>query len=70
MGRSRGSSRATCRSAWPGPPPRRAALEQRLASQEGAFDVHRYADEAAARQAIEDREVYGACVARPAGPRC
>ena len=34
-----------------------------------AFDVHRYADEAAAREAIEDREVYGAFVATPGGPK-
>ncbi|GAA5012971.1 ABC transporter permease [Actinopolymorpha pittospori] len=32
-----------------------------------AFDVHRYADEAAAREAIRDREVYGAVVAGPGG---
>ena len=43
------------------------ALEQRLGAQDGAFDVHRYADEAAAREAIEDREVYGAWVATDAG---
>ena len=43
------------------------ALEQRLEAQDGAFDVHRYADEAAAREAIEDREVYGAWVATDAG---
>jgi hypothetical protein len=30
----------------------------------GAFDVHRYADEAAARDAIEEREVYGAFAGR------
>jgi hypothetical protein len=40
-------------------------LEAALAEQEGAFDVHRYADAAAATQAIEDREVYGAVVAAP-----
>ena len=44
-------------------------MEQRLATQEGAFDVQRYADEAAAREAIEDREVYGAWVVTPAGPK-
>ncbi|MDT0309082.1 ABC transporter permease [Streptomyces sp. DSM 44917] len=31
-----------------------------LEAREGAFDIHRYADEASAREAIEDREVYGA----------
>jgi hypothetical protein len=50
----------------PGPA---AAVEQRLAQQEGAFDVERYPDEAAAREAIEDREVYGAFVADPAGAK-
>ena len=43
-------------------------VEQRLASQKGAFEIHRYADEAQARQAIEDRDVYGAFVSTPAGP--
>jgi hypothetical protein len=46
-----------------------AAIEQQLAARDGAFEVHRYADEAAARQAIEDREVYGAFVATPEGPK-
>jgi hypothetical protein len=36
------------------------AVERVLAAQDGRFEVHRYADEAAARTAIEDREVYGA----------
>ena len=52
-----------------GPAPATRVLEQRLATQEGAFDVHRYADEAAAREAIEDREVYGAWVVAPGGPK-
>ncbi|UYQ60844.1 ABC transporter permease [Streptomyces peucetius] len=43
-------------------------LEQRFEQHEGAFDVHRYEDEAAARTAIEDRVVYGAVVAGPGGP--
>jgi hypothetical protein len=42
-------------------------LERRLAAQEGAFEVHRYATEADARDAIENREVYGAFVAEPGG---
>ena len=50
-----------------GTPPAAAAIEHRLAAQDGAFDVHRYANESAARQAIEDREVYGAFVATPDG---
>jgi hypothetical protein len=48
-----------------GPP----AMQQRLAAAGDRFDVHRYADEAAARAAIEDREVYGAFVATPEGPK-
>ena len=32
-----------------------------------SFEVHRYDDEAAAREAIRDREVYGAWVATPGG---
>jgi hypothetical protein len=50
-----------------GAPPAAAAIEQRLTAQEGAFDVHRYANEGAARKAIEDRDVYGAFVATPGG---
>jgi hypothetical protein len=45
------------------------AIEQRLARQGGAFDVQRFEDEAAAREAIEDREVYGAFVATPSAPK-
>ena len=37
-------------------------IEQQLAAQDGKFDVHRYASEADARAAIEDRDVYGAFV--------
>jgi hypothetical protein len=33
----------------------------------GGFDVHQYADQAAARTAIEDREVYGAFAVTPRG---
>ncbi|WUH92020.1 ABC transporter permease [Streptomyces sp. NBC_00433] len=33
----------------------------------GAFDVHRYPDQAAARSAIEHRDVYGAFVVAPGG---
>ena len=43
------------------------ALEQRLAAREGAFEINRYADVSAAREAIEDRDVYGAFVATPGG---
>jgi hypothetical protein len=48
-----------------GPP----AAEKQLAAQDGAFEVHRYTDEAAARDAIEDREVYGAFVVTSSGPK-
>jgi hypothetical protein len=44
------------------------ALERQLGTQEGAFEVHRYAGAAETREAIEDREVYGAFVATPSGP--
>jgi len=50
-----------------GPSQATGAIEQRLAEREGAFEVHRYADESAARAAIEDRAVYGAIVAGPQG---
>ncbi|MFD3973714.1 ABC transporter permease [Streptomyces cyaneofuscatus] len=43
-------------------------LGQRFEQREGAFEVHRFDDEAAAREAIEDRVVYGAVVAGPEGP--
>jgi hypothetical protein len=44
------------------------ALVTQVAAQDGHFDVERVADEAGARAAIEDREVYGAFVAGPDGP--
>jgi hypothetical protein len=52
-----------------GPQAATRAIAQRLAAQGSAFVVRRYADERAARAAIEDREVYGAFVAAPAAPR-
>jgi hypothetical protein len=52
-----------------GPAPAVAPLERQLGSQEGAFEVSRYSGPAAARAAIEDREVYGAFVAGPGGMR-
>jgi hypothetical protein len=52
-----------------GAPAAADAIELRLAGQEGAFDVHRYATEREARGAIDDREVYGAFVATPSGPK-
>jgi hypothetical protein len=49
-----------------GPAPAVAQLEGRLGGE--SFDVHRYAGPGEAREAIEDREVYGAFVATPGGP--
>lgn len=43
-------------------------LAQQLERREGAFEIHRYDSEAAARTAIEDRSVYGAVVVTPKGP--
>ncbi|MCT4353673.1 ABC transporter permease [Streptomyces sp. Je 1-79] len=51
-----------------GPATATAPLEQRLAAHDGAFEVHRYDSEAAARTAIEDRAVYGAVIVTPQGP--
>ncbi|MFF0447322.1 ABC transporter permease [Streptomyces sp. NPDC004609] len=52
-----------------GPPAAAAQVEQRLEQRAGAFDVHRYGDEATARTAVERRDVYGAVVVTPEGPR-
>ncbi|MGI5199791.1 ABC transporter permease [Streptomyces sp. CA-288835] len=52
-----------------GPATATAQVEQRLEAREGAFEIHRYADERAARDAIEDRTVYGAVVATEQGPK-
>lgn len=46
-----------------GEPAATAQLTQRLAAEPGAFQVHLYRSEAAARDAIEERTVYGAIVA-------
>ncbi|MEU0946746.1 ABC transporter permease [Streptomyces canus] len=51
-----------------GPSAATAQVEQGLRQHEGAFELHRYADEAAARAAIQDRTVYGAVVVTPRGP--
>ncbi|MFB7372231.1 ABC transporter permease [Streptomyces sp. NPDC056222] len=51
-----------------GPATATAPLEQRLTEHDGAFEVHRYASEGAARAAIEDRVVYGAVIVTPQGP--
>jgi hypothetical protein len=52
-----------------GPPAAAQAMEKQLTARDGAFDVQRYPDEAAARAAIEDREVYGAFVATGSGQK-
>ncbi|MEU0133244.1 ABC transporter permease [Streptomyces sp. NPDC006296] len=44
-------------------------LQERFEQREGAFEIHRYDDAAAAREAVEDRVVYGAVVVTPQGPR-
>jgi hypothetical protein len=48
-----------------GPIEAAAPIAQRFEARGDDFDVKRYADEASARAAIEDREVYGAIVASP-----
>lgn len=52
-----------------GPATAVAQVEQQLKQRDGAFEIHRYADEAAARDAIEDRTVYGAVVVTQSGPK-
>jgi hypothetical protein len=51
-----------------GPASVTAQMEKQLRQHEGAFEIHRYADEAAARAAIADRTVYGAVVVTAQGP--
>ncbi|MFJ2261126.1 ABC transporter permease [Streptomyces sp. NPDC087844] len=50
-----------------GPASATAQVQRQLEAHEGAFEIHRYADEAAARDAIEDRTVYGAVVVTERG---
>jgi hypothetical protein len=52
-----------------GPTPSAQQVEQKLEAQDGAFEVHRYADEAAARDAIADRDIYGAVVTTATGAK-
>ncbi|WP_149824023.1 ABC transporter permease [Streptomyces tailanensis] len=52
-----------------GPAAATARIETGLKQREGAFEIHRYADEAAARAAIKDRTVYGAVVVTETGPK-
>ncbi|GGS98023.1 ABC transporter permease [Streptomyces chromofuscus] len=51
-----------------GPAAATAQVERGLAQHQGAFEIHRYPDEAAAREAVEDRSVYGAIVVTERGP--
>ena len=44
-----------------------AAVERRLAADGHAVEVHRFADQASARAALADRDVYGAVVVDPPG---
>ncbi|MFG2588038.1 ABC transporter permease [Streptomyces sp. NPDC048438] len=52
-----------------GPAPAAEQLQRQLEQRAGAFEIHRYDDEGAARDAIEDRVVYGAVVVTEEGPR-
>ncbi|MFJ9154317.1 ABC transporter permease [Streptomyces sp. NPDC102270] len=51
-----------------GPATATAQVEKQLRQHAGAFEIHHYADERAARAAVEDRTVYGAVVATAQGP--
>jgi hypothetical protein len=50
-----------------GPVEELGSFQSRLEAREDAFDVHLYDDEESAREAIEDREIYGAIVAETGG---
>jgi ribosomal protein L11 len=52
-----------------GPAQATAPVETQLEQRDGAFEVHTYTDEAAARTAIEEREIYGAVVVAQQGPQ-
>ncbi|MDJ1138076.1 ABC transporter permease [Streptomyces iconiensis] len=52
-----------------GPAAATGRAERQLGRNEGAFDLHRYANESAARDAIRDREVYGAVAVTAKGPK-
>ncbi|MFJ3221855.1 ABC transporter permease [Streptomyces sp. NPDC086783] len=51
-----------------GPAAAAGETQRQLEAREGAFEVHRYPDEAAARSAVEERTVYGAVVVTEHGP--
>jgi hypothetical protein len=50
-----------------GPVEELGSVQARLEAREGAFDVRLYDDHESAREAIEDREIYGAIVAESGG---
>src|SRR4051794_12040214 len=50
-----------------GPVAAAGAVERQLVAKREAFDVRHYADEAAAREAIRDRDVYGVFVPSRSG---
>ncbi|WP_245997100.1 ABC transporter permease [Streptomyces armeniacus] len=52
-----------------GPAAATAPVQDKLTRAGDSFDVHRYSDEAQARDAIEQRDVYGAIVVTPDGPK-
>ncbi|WP_411082362.1 ABC transporter permease [Streptomyces sp. cmx-18-6] len=51
-----------------GAAPAAEQVQRQFEQRAGAFEVHRFDDESAARTAIEDRVVYGAVVVGPEGP--
>jgi hypothetical protein len=52
-----------------GPTAAAQQVEQKLEAQDGAFEVHRYAGEAQARDAIADRDIYGAITLTQSGAK-
>ncbi|GAA2067641.1 membrane protein [Streptomyces albiaxialis] len=52
-----------------GPPAATEQVREGLQQREGAFELHEYTNEAQARDAIEDREIYGAVAVTPSGPK-
>ncbi|WP_019548489.1 hypothetical protein [Streptomyces sulphureus] len=52
-----------------GPAAATAPIEKNLSQSGDAFEVHSYQDEAAAREAIKERDIYLAVVVTPKGPK-
>ena len=52
-----------------GPAPAVAQAGAQLSGPRGAYDLRRYADQAAARAGVENRQVYAAVIVTPSGPR-